>query len=394
MIEPNPDSVLGALRNIHTSNEPSSSPVVTPAPTTASNRREEAMRAFITSISFNAIALDNPMSPESQALAWLVNDDPLQLHPLNTSMTNKHRLIQRYALTNVWFSTTDPSTGWVSVDNWFNEDECTWFGIVCGTQDTNDHHNRALRSSPTNNTHTATLHRTAAVPKTEPSSSVRRLQGQDRVSAIIFDDNGLSGHIPPDIALLEGLTNITLSENGLTGTLQTSIANLVNLQGLLITDTQLAGPLDKAIFSKLNNLVELDLHQNQLSGTLPTELGTLTNLRFLTISSTELTGTIPAELGQLTSLTRLILRGSRFTGQIPTELGSLTMLSNLALSYNMLTGTVPTEFLLLVSLQKLFLQANMLRGQVDFLCNSAIGPLGPFRVDLSEISCSCCTCCA
>ena len=93
-----------------------------------------------------------------------------------------------------------------------------------------------------------------------------------------------------------------LQENGLTGHIPPEVGNLTNLRWLSLWD-------------------------NSLTGEIPPELGRLANLEVLQVIGNQLTGAIPPELGRLARLDWLKLRGNRLSGAIPPELGNL---SNLA----------------------------------------------------------------
>ena len=113
-----------------------------------------------------------------------------------------------------------------------------------------------------------------------------------RVSHLGFDDNRLSGEVPPELG-------------------------------------------------DLANLEVLRLSYNQLSGDIPAELGNLPNLRWLGLVVNQLDGEIPPELGNLTGLEWLELDNNQLSRQILPELGNLTRLDTLLLHENRLSGCVP-----------------------------------------------------
>ena len=128
-----------------------------------------------------------------------------------------------------------------------------------------------------------------------------------RVVAIVLEEVGLAGSIPPEIGNLAALEDLRLVGNDLTGSIPTELGSLANLQ-------------------------VLHLALNRLAGSIPPELGSLTALKELALSFNELTGSIPPEIGHLAALEVLALGGNQLTGSLPTELGSLANLRTLILS--------------------------------------------------------------
>jgi hypothetical protein len=108
-------------------------PVPAPEPTPPSPQdncelksREEAMVDVLSAVTDTSI-LTNPSTPQGTAFRWLVDSDPAKIDPCTYTTAT-----QRYALTTFYYSTngddwTD-STGWLTETN-----ECTWFGISCGS---------------------------------------------------------------------------------------------------------------------------------------------------------------------------------------------------------------------------------------------------------------------
>lgn len=137
-----------------------------------------------------------------------------------------------------------------------------------------------------------------------------------RVTELALDDSGLSGTIPAELGMLDGLEVLSLSGNGLKGAVPDEL-------------------------SSLHNLTELSLDGNQLTGAIPLELGELSNLETLALSENRLSGAIPVELVSLPGLKSLLLADNRLTGEIPVELSDLTDLEELKLAGNSLSGCIP-----------------------------------------------------
>jgi len=86
---------------------------------------------YLASISSVPTQIETEGSAEAAAANFLINEDPLQLGV--ETLADQFRLSQRYALLTLWFSETD---GWDNSEGWgVAEDECTWFGVTCESQD-------------------------------------------------------------------------------------------------------------------------------------------------------------------------------------------------------------------------------------------------------------------
>ena len=184
-----------------------------------------------------------------------------------------------------------------------------------------------------------------------------------RVTALLLNQNELTGQIPSELGSLSNLQELRLYSNQLTGPIPASLGGLTNLERLSLSQNQLTGPIPSELGS-LVNLQELSLSQNQLSGAIPTELGSLSKLEVLYLWGNQLTGPIPASLGGLANLEQLDLSQNQLTGVIPTELGILTNLEILALGGNQLIGQIPPQLANLTNLQDLYLSQNQLTGTV------------------------------
>jgi len=150
---------------------PTTSPT-TPASTTS---RGESVTAYINTITLSGSSLVYPSSasPEERALKWLIDEDPLKLRADTAS--EQFRLRQRYALTSLFFQSN--SSWWISTA-WLDADECTWHGIGC------------------------------TLKMLEDSAGL-----QSVVTKIYLGSedggNNLQGWIPPDLALLASLEEVS-----------------------------------------------------------------------------------------------------------------------------------------------------------------------------------------
>ena len=147
-----------------------------------------------------------------------------------------------------------------------------------------------------------------------------------RVTALILDDNHLSGTIPPDLGGLVELESLEFGGNGLTGPIPAELGRLGNLKSLDLRANGLTGPIP----AELGDLAELDaiqLHFNQLTGPIPVELGRLSKLRVLAINRNRLSGAVPSELGRLSGLRQLYLEQNQLSGVVPLSFAGLTLYS-------------------------------------------------------------------
>jgi hypothetical protein len=199
-------------------------------------------------------ALDEPGSPQSLSLAWLLERSNFQAWSFD-------RQVQRYVVATIYYATGGRS--WSNQLKWLtNVTECRWFqgseGDFCGENGT------ALQS-------------------------------------LNQSKNALIGKIPDEIGLLTSLTVIDLALNQISGTLLTQLGSLTALTHLDLSSNRFTGTVPSEVGS-LAALTALSLYDNGLIGNVPSELGSLTALTHLSLSGNTFTGTVPSELGSLTRL--------------------------------------------------------------------------------------------
>jgi len=296
--------------------------------------------------------LDTPGSPQEDAFLWLELD-------YLPSMTHE-QLIQRYILAVLYFSTygipsayTDENFVWNVTTGWLTgQDECLWYGVGC-----ND---------------------------------------IKEVTTIQLRNNRLSGKIPRELQHLRSLQVLDISKNAINQIggqttlfgrftslvvfsaednyidyvgIPIAFTKLTNLVSLEIGLNLLEGPIDTAIFQKLTNLVYFDAHSNYLTGKIPASLQRMTALEQLRLQYNALSddmswvrsggippaiktiwlddnnidSILPMRLGNFTTLESLSLPNTGIKGLIPTQIGYLTSMRELWLEGNKLRGTIPTE---------------------------------------------------
>ncbi|URE28655.1 Leucine Rich Repeat [Musa troglodytarum] len=218
------------------------------------------------------------------------------------------------------------------------------------------------------------------------SQDWRKLSGS--LETLEFRSNdGLTGAIPVDLALLSNLQSLVLVENSLTGELPQELGNLLLI--LDLSGNSLSGSLPCSI-GGMSSLLKLDLSNNHLNGDIPSELGKLKNLTLLDLRNNSLSGVTPSlgdmaslrymllsdnplggnlmQLGlrNLRSLTTLDLSNTGFVGGIPEYITDSRRLRFIALDNNNLTGSVPKKFQELSGLTALYLNDNNLTGELEF----------------------------
>jgi hypothetical protein len=163
-------------------------------------------------------------SPQSQALDWILSD----LFSSSDGLS-EDRLVQRFALATLYYSTN--GTNWDHV-GWLNStNECLW--------DRND-----IVCSP------------------EPPE----------VEGLDLSEDSLSGRIPIELSLLTQLTSLRLYKNQLAGSLPSEFGLLTQLTQLDLYENQLTGPLPSELGVLAQLTSPLALYRNKLSGSVPTSL--------------------------------------------------------------------------------------------------------------------------
>lgn len=277
-------------------------------------------------------AWQDPTSPETISLNWLITDDPLQLDPNNPE--DQFRLGQRYALLNLWFSS---SSGWNDETGWLElDDECAWFGVTCQPQEIPD------------------------------------VGTQNVVTAIEMDDNGVQA-LPLDIAMLRSMTILSMANNDISGELPSTLPTMTALVELYLEENSMEQDLSNFDWSTLTNLEVLRLGANRFSGTLSNTLWTLINLQELILDNNRFTGTISDQVAELVNLVVFDVNANRvdgddtlvgFTGPLPVAFTQLPKLEVLDLGRNSFQGTIPPEYASFAVLKEINLSSNEISGAI------------------------------
>ncbi|TQD99867.1 hypothetical protein C1H46_014480 [Malus baccata] len=172
--------------------------------------------------------------------------------------------------------------------------------------------------------------------------------------------NTLSGTLPSDLYKAQALHEFSLPSNQLFGHISDNIVNLTSLTILEIYFNHLSGALPLHI-GKLSKLKLMLLHLNNLEGPLPPSLMNCTNLIELNLGFNRLDGNISElNFSKLDQLIKLDLVSNDFSGAMPKSLYSCKYLKAVRLSGNDLEGQIQPEIVSLKYLSFLSLGRNRL----------------------------------
>lgn len=315
---------------------PLASPTV-PPPSTANPTADPVRESLINVWPSLEEQFYNLLSPQYLAFQWLSGNANLESYTVK-------KQIQRFALATFYFSTNGDK--WKQNDSWLTEeDECSWYS------------SNTFRSQCNG-------------------------EGQYRNLELTF--NGLSGTIPPELALLSdslSLIDITQDKDTpnsvIAGQIPPEFGALTLLESVSFGHNQLSGSLPSEIGS-WSRATLLDLKHNAFTGEMPSEIGLLVALSSLNLERNWLIA-IPSEIGNLRLLRDLDLSRNKFQ-LVPSEIGNLLVLRTLSLANNGIQGSIPSEIGLLADLIRLELGNNLIRGSIP----TEIGNLLAIRGKLSS----------
>mmetsp|Transcript_21982 Transcript_21982/g.51758 ORF Transcript_21982/g.51758 Transcript_21982/m.51758 type:complete len:919 (-) Transcript_21982:101-2857(-) len=335
------DGEGGTTTTPPTDSAPAASPAASP---TVPDTRTADVSAFLRGVSMEPSAFDEVDSSATLAANWLSLEDSLELDP--TSADDQFRMTQRFALlAGFWFASFDD---WNSQSGWaFNEDECTWDGIVCSEVNVDGVSVQAV---------------------TEIYLFDNNLQGLSEeigllpyVKILNIRGNVIESPMPQSIVNMNLLEELYIYDNLMTGEWPSDLSALSSLRKLDASNNQFSGPVNR--FFDLTAVDLLVLDKNQFTGNL-NGVGNCVNLVRLTISENSLTGGVNAELSNLVNLEFLWLYSNGLTGSIPDEIGTMPALQVFDVFNNDLSGGLPTTFVDSPSLQVLTLADNNFGGQI------------------------------
>eukprot|EP00594_Rhizosolenia_setigera_P009220 CAMPEP_0178960952 /NCGR_PEP_ID=MMETSP0789-20121207/13329_1 /TAXON_ID=3005 /ORGANISM="Rhizosolenia setigera, Strain CCMP 1694" /LENGTH=446 /DNA_ID=CAMNT_0020644517 /DNA_START=12 /DNA_END=1351 /DNA_ORIENTATION=+ len=360
--------------------------------------------------------LQDPSSPQSRALCWVLSNAPHNETMEFSSSLNE--FIQRYVLTILHLT---------SKDRLFGKDkypplthECEWQSIECSNS--SKMVTSLSLSSAINGTLIHEIGSLAYLEKlelkhTELSGTIPHLfSNLWSLKKLDLSQNSINGTIPETLfRQLDKLEHIDLSNNFLLGgNIPYDMGNYSPLRTVILNNNQLKGSLplkdfkyndleifdvhenlldgiDFSLVSKHTKLKKLDLSSNFFVGALQDDLiETFSELEIFNISQNDFSGALPSKfskfplfpkithfdvhsnqikgtihdsIAELSKLVHLDLQGNQLTGSIPNEMNQLEGLNTLVLSHNELKGSIPLDSNKLPNIQTLHLHSNLLVGK-------------------------------
>ncbi len=270
------------------------------------------------------------------------------------------------------FHTSTTGAGWTNRSGWGGAagTECTWYGISCVNDGTDDH--VVAINLPDNNLRgplpalsgLTELRRFFAYSTNGGTSAITSLP-PDLVSltklqrfSVAGNGPGLTGALPASLSTLTELESFRVNHNGLTGSLP-SLSGLTKLEIFWAHENGFTGPMPT--LSGLAALNDFQIHRNQISGSIPALSG-LGNLQIFTAYTNQLSGPIPP-LSGLGALEAFSAANNQLTGSIPPLAGQgLNSLRRFRVHLNQLTGPIPD--LTGVNLESFTVGDNQLTGPI------------------------------
>ncbi|CAB9499034.1 Leucine Rich Repeat [Seminavis robusta] len=301
------------------------------------------------------VALENPVSPQSRAFEWLLEDP--NLHSYSDA-----RIKQKFALASLYYATSGET--WWDNTSWLNHSihECEWYNAPDFAQ-----------KMTMELIYPGYLMEIVPALETPPP----HCNEDDMYQNLWLDRNNLVGYLPEELYMLTNLETMSLGWNELDGVLSTRLGQLTDLEGLVIFDQPTDGNIPSEI-GLLTTLRGIALTNSNHQGVLPTELWQLTNLEYWILADHELMqGTISTEVGVFSKLKWFVLDTSDISGTIPTELGQIEPLEWIVLGRNRLSGSIPSELGFHPNKEHIHLNFNDLVGRIP----SELGLLSsPYRL--------------
>ncbi|KAL3933776.1 MAG: hypothetical protein SGARI_003631, partial [Bacillariaceae sp.] len=332
--------------------------------TTKQRRQHSAITAITktTRISRPQV-FDNPHSPQSKALHWMLHQDSLRL-PLPTQYNDP--FVQRYIVAVLVFSVASENMTKLRQD--FNfltaQHECSWnadfqqigedgavlegtietLGFLCEEEDELDSSEDADRPSKGHD-------------NDDPQQSIK-------VTSIVLPDSGLTGELPPELESLTSLQRLVMDSNGIRG----QVPVMPYLKHLHLSYNDLTGYMPDR-FSEMTRLETLSMSENVLQGSLPNNFAALTNLRILALNGNQLTAGME-QIYPLTSLEEIYLSYNSFEDRLSNgSFHTLTKLKVLDMKTNRLSGPLPDALWNMTKLEVVDFHHNALDGHINNVIN-------------------------
>lgn len=320
-------------------------------------------------------------NPQKQALKWIVHEDPAKLPH------NHEALLERYALAVFYFGTNaiHPLESWKSSENWMTEiGYCLWEGVECIPKE--QEATKENKFAPTTKKYDDNAPIAGIVlPSNGMEGTIPSEFGQlTSAMTLDFQDNDMSGDLPPALTGMKSLRALLLRKNNFIGTIHEDLTELTGLHELHLGENKLEGPIPPQI-NNMKELRNLALTKNLFTGTIP-EMTQLTKLRHLYLDDNDLSGTIPSFIKLFTDLLDLRLGQNKFSGSlVATDLQALKNLEVLELNDNQFTGTIPDMFDHIPRIADLQLQNNKFSGKIPDTITHLMD-MKKLRLDQNELT--------
>ncbi|KAJ6314329.1 hypothetical protein OIU78_017907 [Salix suchowensis] len=163
-----------------------------------------------------------------------------------------------------------------------------------------------------------------------------------RLEKLHLTSNNFTGQLPAAFEKLTTLKDFRIGDNQFIGEIPDLIQKWTNLQKLVIQGSGLSGPIPPgiAVLEKMTDLRISDLQGNGTGAPFP-PLANMTKLKILILRSCNIIGRIPDFVGEFSSLKTLDLSFNKLDGEIPASFLGVKQATYIYLTGNQLNGTVP-----------------------------------------------------
>ncbi len=362
---------------------------------TKKNKFQSAITSVTTTVRMsNHEAFFDPDSPQSKALHWMIEEDPLAL-PLPSSKSDT--FVQRYAIAVMVFALTTANTKtnvsqtntrqtfhllsgshecewnseWDMIENENGNRERIQMGIICEDKSISDlsvtgiflPNAGLLGELPLE---LGILSRLRSFDMTD-NEIVATIPSMSQLRILNLARNQLTGSLPEHLSAMTYLTSLSLSDNSITGSLPNNFASLTylqrldlarnklksgleelysmtNIEELYLAENLFGDRLSQSSFQELSNLRVIDAKDNRLSGPIPNSLWQLTQLEVVDLYKNSLDGQID-DFSENHRLKYLDVSNNLLGGGLPTSIGNLGSLTHLDVSYNRFESDLPGGYM-------------------------------------------------
>jgi len=311
--------------------------------------------------------LETEGSPESKAVQWLAQADPMQLDPVKDGVTQEFQ--NRFLLALFYYSLDGPN--WLEQMNFLSgKTVCEW----------NEQYTTKVQ-----------------LPVTVGVSC----HGTGTIRELFLPSNQLKGSLPSmAMGYFLDLIDLNLFGNAVTGVLPESMRELRALETVVLHNNDFSGPMPDWLPEAWQNLKTLNLSHNRFTGGIPPDFGSMLGgtLQTLALEKNLFSGTL-GPLKGLTSLKNLYLGDNRFSYELSDDmLISWTALEILDISDNILGGHLPMTLMAKDGLKVVDLHGNNFSGplpslveledSIEFLAlqeNQLTGPIDERLLSLTKL---------